>query len=109
VDIGWGTEGETFTMGWTEREGPPVSAPQKRAFGTLVMKTMAERSVDGMVDLDFLGFNKNAALALMHGRLMLSASRMPLIASTDAHWSAIPSIAVELTRSRTYSGSGPMD
>jgi PAS domain S-box-containing protein len=53
VDIGWETDGETFTMGWTEREGPPVSAPQKRGFGTIVMKTMAERSVDGMVDLHY--------------------------------------------------------
>jgi PAS domain S-box-containing protein len=53
VDIRWGTDGETFTMGWTEREGPPVSAPQKRGFGTIVMKAMAERSVDGTVDLGY--------------------------------------------------------
>jgi two-component sensor histidine kinase len=52
VDICWGTDGDTFSMGWTEREGPPVSAPQKRGFGTIVMKAMAERSVDGAVDLD---------------------------------------------------------
>jgi PAS domain S-box-containing protein len=53
VDIYWGTDGDTFTMGWTEREGPPVSAPQKRGFGTIVMKAMAERSVDGTVRLDY--------------------------------------------------------
>jgi PAS domain S-box-containing protein len=53
VDICWGTDGETFTMGWTEREGPPVSAPEKRGFGTIVMKTMTERSLDGTVDLDY--------------------------------------------------------
>jgi PAS domain S-box-containing protein len=38
VDIYWGTDSETFTMGWTEREGPLVSAPQKRGFGTIVVK-----------------------------------------------------------------------
>jgi two-component sensor histidine kinase len=52
VDIRWGTDGE-FTMRWTEREGPPVSAPQRRGFGTIVMEAMAERSVDGAVDLDY--------------------------------------------------------
>jgi PAS domain S-box-containing protein len=53
VDICWGTDGDTFTMGWTEHEGPPVSAPQNRGFGTIVMKAMAERSVDGTVGLDY--------------------------------------------------------
>jgi PAS domain S-box-containing protein len=52
VDIRWGTNGE-FTMSWTEREGPPVSAPQRRGFGTIVVEAMAERSVDGVVDLDY--------------------------------------------------------
>jgi PAS domain S-box-containing protein len=54
VDIGWGmTDGDTFTMSWSEREGPPVTAPKRRGFGTLVMETMVERSVDGVVDLDY--------------------------------------------------------
>jgi PAS domain S-box-containing protein len=53
VDIGWGTDGDTFTMSCTEREGPPVSGPQRRGFGTVVMGAMAERSVDGTVDLDY--------------------------------------------------------
>ena len=53
VDIRWGTEGETFTMSWTERGGPPVSPPQRRGFGTVVMKEMAERSLDGKVELDY--------------------------------------------------------
>jgi two-component sensor histidine kinase len=51
VDIGWGTEGETFTMSRTERNGPPVSAPQRRGFGTVVMEAMAERSLNGKVEL----------------------------------------------------------
>ena len=53
VDIGWGTDGERFVMGWTELEGPPVSTPQRCGFGTVVMKAMTERSVDGTVDLDY--------------------------------------------------------
>jgi two-component sensor histidine kinase len=40
-------------MNWTEREGPPISAPERRGFGTIVMEAMAARSVDGGVDLDY--------------------------------------------------------
>jgi PAS domain S-box-containing protein len=53
VEIGWGTDGDIFTMSWSEHDGPPVSAPQKRGFGTIVIKAMAERSVGGTVDLDY--------------------------------------------------------
>jgi PAS domain S-box-containing protein len=52
VNICWGVEAETFAMGWTEREGPPASAPKRCGFGTTVTKVMAERSVNGAVDLD---------------------------------------------------------
>ena len=53
VDIGWGVDGDTLAMSWTESDGPPVSAPNRRGFGTIVMEAMAERSVDGKVDLDY--------------------------------------------------------
>jgi two-component sensor histidine kinase len=53
VDICWGLDGDTLNMSWTERDGPVVSAPKRRGFGTIVMETMAERSVDGKVDLDY--------------------------------------------------------
>jgi two-component sensor histidine kinase len=53
VDVCWETDGDALTMTWTEREGPQVSAPRRRGFGTIVMETMAERSVDGKVALDY--------------------------------------------------------
>jgi PAS domain S-box-containing protein len=53
VEIGWRTEGETFTMSWTERGGPPVSRSPRPGFGTVVVKEMVERSVDGRVELDY--------------------------------------------------------
>ncbi len=53
LDIGWWTDGETFKISWTERDGPPVSPPQRRGFGTMVMREMTERSLDGKVDLDY--------------------------------------------------------
>jgi PAS domain S-box-containing protein len=53
IDIDWWTEGETLTMNWMERDGPAVSSPQRRGFGTIVMEQMTERSVGGAVDLDY--------------------------------------------------------
>jgi PAS domain S-box-containing protein len=53
VNIGWRIDGDTLTMSWTEREGPPVSGPKRRGFGTIVMETMAARSVDGEVQLNY--------------------------------------------------------
>src|SRR5262249_9314494 len=53
VDVSWGSDGDTLTMSWTERDGPPVSAPKRRGFGTIVMEAMAQRSVDGKVALDY--------------------------------------------------------
>ena len=53
VGVCWGIDGDTLSMSWTERDGPPVSAPKRRGFGSIVMEAMAERSVDGAVDLDY--------------------------------------------------------
>jgi PAS domain S-box-containing protein len=51
VDIRWGTDADTFTMRWIEREGPLVSTPHHRGFGTTVMEAMAERTLTGKVEL----------------------------------------------------------
>jgi PAS domain S-box-containing protein len=53
VDVIWGLANNIFTMSWTEREGPPVSAPERRGFGSIVMEAMVKRSVAGAVDLEY--------------------------------------------------------
>jgi hypothetical protein len=40
-------------MSWTKREGPLVSVPKRHGFGTIVMETMAESSLEGKVDLHY--------------------------------------------------------
>ncbi len=52
VDIRWRRDGDTFTITWTEHDGP-ITPPKQRGFGTIVMEAMAERSVGGEVDLDY--------------------------------------------------------
>jgi two-component sensor histidine kinase len=53
VDVCWGTVGDTLNVGWTERDGPPVSPPERRGFGSMVIEGMAKKSVDGAVELDY--------------------------------------------------------
>jgi PAS domain S-box-containing protein len=52
IDVCWGSDDDTFTMTWTERDGP-VSPPKQSGFGTTVMEAMAERTVGGEVELDY--------------------------------------------------------
>ena len=57
VEIAWelenGTADERFTISWIERGGPPVMAPAHRGYGSTVIKSMAELSLDGQVQLDY--------------------------------------------------------
>jgi len=53
VDVGWQFDGDIFAMSWTERNGPPVSPPERRGFGSTVIGMMAKLSVGGEVELDY--------------------------------------------------------
>jgi two-component sensor histidine kinase len=57
VEIAWrvdrGAADENFTISWVEHDGPPVVTPAHRGFGSTVIKSMAELSLDGAVELDF--------------------------------------------------------
>jgi PAS domain S-box-containing protein len=53
VDVFWGTDVDTFTVGWTELDGPLVSAPKQRGFGTVVIEAMARYSLNGQVALHY--------------------------------------------------------
>ena len=58
VDICWGTRraetGErTFFASWREQGGPPVTAPAKQGFGSMVLSSIVRQSLDGHVELDF--------------------------------------------------------
>jgi PAS domain S-box-containing protein len=53
VDIFWGIANDTLTISWTERNGPPVSPPGQRGFGSTVIEAMVEYNLQGTVDLDY--------------------------------------------------------
>jgi two-component sensor histidine kinase len=49
----WRLDGDIFTISWTERNGPPVSRPERRGLGSTVVDSMAKLSVGGEVELDY--------------------------------------------------------
>jgi PAS domain S-box-containing protein len=53
VDIRWQVDGDLFAMSWTERDGPPVTPPQRHGFGTVVIDSLVKQSLGGEVQLDF--------------------------------------------------------
>jgi PAS domain S-box-containing protein len=76
VDVCWRLDGDVFAMSWTERKGPPVSAPERCGFGTSVIVSMVKQTVGGKVQLDFLppgvvwNLTCPAANALERGKLL---------------------------------------
>jgi len=53
VDVGWRLDGDIFAMSWAERNGPPVSRPERRGFGSTVVDSVAKRTVGGAVQLNY--------------------------------------------------------
>jgi PAS domain S-box-containing protein len=53
IDLQWRCEDGIFAMRWREQNGPPVSPPQRRGFGSTIIGPMVKLSVSGEVDLDY--------------------------------------------------------
>jgi len=53
VDVSWQLDDGTYTMGWIERNGPPVRPPEHRGFGSMVIESMAKVAVGGEVELSY--------------------------------------------------------
>lgn len=53
IDITWARDEDTFSISWTESNGPHVIPPDRLGFGNTVIVSLAEMSVEGAVDLQF--------------------------------------------------------
>jgi two-component sensor histidine kinase len=53
IDMGWRLDSDTFAMNWIERNGPPVSRPERSGFGTTVITSLAKLTIGGEVELDY--------------------------------------------------------
>jgi two-component sensor histidine kinase len=54
ADVRWRVDG-ILMMSWTERDGPPVSQPERPGFGSTVVDSMVRQRVGGEVELNSSG------------------------------------------------------
>ena len=53
VKVRWQAIGDRFHFEWTEREGPPVTAPTRLGYGNQVLTTMMQRGLSASVSIDY--------------------------------------------------------
>jgi two-component sensor histidine kinase len=53
VSITWSLDDGSFLLSWTERDGPPVAAPSRSGFGSIVLNTLVRGSLSGEVDVEY--------------------------------------------------------
>ncbi len=70
VTIGWRLDGGAFCIEWIERDGPRVTPPKRRGFGTTIISAMAQASVDGEVELDYRQSGVTWRLRCAAGKVM---------------------------------------
>jgi two-component sensor histidine kinase len=68
VTINWQIDGDEFSIGWIEHDGPRVKPPKRRGFGSTIISAVAEANVGGEVELNYESTGLN-------WRLKCSASR----------------------------------
>ena len=54
VEVGWRLNGDVFAMTWSECNGPPVSPPERRGFGSTVVISMVKQTIEGETELDYV-------------------------------------------------------
>jgi PAS domain S-box-containing protein len=54
IEVGWRLNGDVFAMTWSECNGPPVSPPERRGFGSTVVISMVKQTIDGETELDYV-------------------------------------------------------
>lgn len=74
IDICWSSSGAKdnaeFVLTWVERDGPPVSAPERTGFGSVVTTKMVKMATGGNVVVDYLPEGLSWKLTCPAGRVL---------------------------------------
>jgi PAS domain S-box-containing protein len=74
VEISWQPLGDAgILLVWRETQGPKVSAPKQRGFGSMVIEHNLARALDADVDLDFATEGVTCRVAVPQNQLVASA------------------------------------
>ena len=74
-------DGEHLALDWAERNGPPVTAPAKRGFGTTLIERGLAHDLSGEARIEFLPGGVRASV------------RAVLRNGADKHAAAVPAVA----------------
>ncbi|UVC17619.1 sensor histidine kinase [Mesorhizobium onobrychidis] len=74
--VGSSGAGQTLSLAWQERNGPPVQTPKRRGFGTALLEKVVPVQCDAKVELDYQqdGLRFTLVLPLRETRLVPSYS-----------------------------------
>ncbi|RPI41466.1 MAG: hypothetical protein EHM67_08215 [Hyphomicrobiaceae bacterium] len=53
VAIAWEFDGSRFRLCWQEHGGPPVAAPERKGFGSVMIERALAAQIEGEVNIDF--------------------------------------------------------
>jgi two-component sensor histidine kinase/PAS domain-containing protein len=67
VEVDWRLEAERLEVTWRERRGPPVTPPQRRGFGSRLIKAALETELRGSASLDYAPDGLSCRLAFPLG------------------------------------------
>jgi PAS domain S-box-containing protein len=78
VRVSWSFDGETsapraLLLNWIEQGGPPVTPPERRGFGHVVIGEMVERSLNGKVAMEFAAKGLNWSVSIPAANLVSEA------------------------------------
>lgn len=86
LEIGWRTRDDgDLELNWTERAGPPVTAPTRVGFGTRLIRSSIEYDLRGTVDLSF------PASGLV-ARFVIPAAHVGSVETSPVETTAAPSV-----------------
>jgi two-component sensor histidine kinase len=53
LQVTWARLADGARIAWIERGGPPVTPPERRGFGRVLLERLVGTTLNGLVDLDF--------------------------------------------------------
>jgi two-component sensor histidine kinase len=53
INVSWSVQSGEFQLTWTEREGPTVTPPERRGFGSTVISQLTKSALKGSSELEF--------------------------------------------------------
>jgi PAS domain S-box-containing protein len=78
IDVHWTMQGDDLVIQWTESNGPPVTTPTARGFGTLIIVAGIEKQLGGKVAFDWDATGLRCALSIPRDTMSIRDTSAPV-------------------------------